>query len=131
MTSLVGISSSYETCCARVYDDFDMMGRPLPIPAHDHVFYCHDKDYDFSDVMKYAFQSGSSDNVATYLEDFFQSIEIMHNRVLSLYGQSSHVDILEVMGWRGSNDASSSSSRLRRRFQLRLRRGLLFDSSRR
>ena len=43
MTSLVGISSSYETYRDTVYDDFDLMGRRLPIPAHDHVFCSHEK----------------------------------------------------------------------------------------
>ena len=70
----------------------------MPIPAHNHVFYDHGKDYHFSDVVKHEFQSGSSDNVAIHLQDSFQFIEIMHNRVLSFYGQSSHVDILEDIG---------------------------------
>ena len=106
----MGISSSLETYRDTVYDDLDLFGRFLPIPAHHHVFYSPEKDVDISNPLKYAFQSGSSDNVAIDFADFFQAIEIIHNRMLNFYGRTSHVDILGVMGGSSYNASTLQDS---------------------
>ena len=98
-TSLVGVSSSLETYRDTYYDD-DMgnNGEPMRFEAHSHVRFYLDRDYDLSDIMTYAFQSGGSKLVAADFIDLYESMQVIHSYVVHKFGPASHVDILEVMG---------------------------------